>query len=184
MERLHASANSSGHSEFRGQEKENDPFLKTTISPKFNELKPVADSLQEEEGTFSTHPLEADQSPSSERENQILGASLPQSQQQAGDHQFRSCLSTTSNSSVLIMDFPGGLQESESVAEQDDTWCPTCSSSSDSDSEPEGFFFGKPIPKPGARRIALPSMEQQQEFDKGIGWTARVRANSKQCSIC
>ncbi|KAJ6659818.1 hypothetical protein lerEdw1_018273 [Lerista edwardsae] len=184
MERLHASANSSGHSEFRGQEKENDPFLQTTISPELDELNLVADSLQEEEGTSSTHPLEADQSPSSERENQILGASLTQtSQQQAGNHQFRSCLSTASNSSVLIMDFPGGLQESESVPEQDDTWCPTCSSSSDSDSEPEGFFFGKPIPKPGARRISLPSMEQQT-LDKGIGWTARVRANSKHCSIC
>uniref|UniRef100_A0A8B9TMC9 Prickle-like protein 4 n=1 Tax=Anas platyrhynchos TaxID=8839 RepID=A0A8B9TMC9_ANAPL len=37
----------------------------------------------------------------------------------------------------------------QDITEEDDSWCPTCSSSSDSDSEEEGFFFGKPIPKPG-----------------------------------
>ncbi|XP_066481746.1 prickle-like protein 4 isoform X2 [Tiliqua scincoides] len=185
MESLHASGNSSGHSEFSGKEEVNDLFLKAVIAPQHDELRLVADSLQEEEGTSRTHPLETGQSPSSARESQILEASLPQtSQQHVGDHQFRSCLPTASNSSVLTMDIPEGLQESELVAEQEDTWCPTCSSSSESDSEPEGFFFGKPIPKPGARRIALPCTEQQQALVKGTRWTARVRANSKQCSIC
>lgn len=183
MERLRASGCSSGHSEFSGQEEVNDPFLKATISPQYDEL--VTDSLQEEEEISPIYPLEEEQNPNSVRENHNLGSSLPQtSQQHIGEHQFKSCLSSASNSSVLIMDIPGGLPESESVEEQDDTWCPTCSSSSESDSEPEGFFFGKPIPKPGARRITLASMEQQQTLDKGTGWTARVRANSKQCSIC
>lgn len=41
----------------------------------------------------------------------------------------------------------------EDGTEEDESWCPTCSSSSDSDSEEEGFFFGKPIPKPGMNSL-------------------------------
>lgn len=32
--------------------------------------------------------------------------------------------------------------------DEDDDWCSTCSSSSDSDSEEEGYFLGQPIPQP------------------------------------
>ncbi|XP_030417307.1 prickle-like protein 4 isoform X3 [Gopherus evgoodei] len=66
------------------------------------------------------------------------------------------------------------------VMEEEDSWCPTCSSSSDS--EPEGFFFGKPIPKAVP---ALPSREQS-----GLGRAAgrskhlaRLRSSRKHCSI-
>ncbi|XP_024059889.1 prickle-like protein 1-B isoform X2 [Terrapene carolina triunguis] len=68
------------------------------------------------------------------------------------------------------------------VMEEEDSWCPTCSSSSDSDSEQEGFFFGKPIPKAGP---ALPGRERS-----GLGRAAgrskhlaRLRGSRKHCSI-
>ncbi|XP_034623229.1 prickle-like protein 4 isoform X1 [Trachemys scripta elegans] len=68
------------------------------------------------------------------------------------------------------------------VMEEEDSWCPTCSSSSDSDSEQEGFFFGKPIPK---AEPALPGRERS-----GLGRAAgrskhlaRLRGSRKHCSI-
>ncbi|NXR38740.1 PRIC2 protein, partial [Zosterops hypoxanthus] len=53
----------------------------------------------------------------------------------------------------------------------EDSWCPTCSSSSDSDSEEEGFFFGKPIPKPGMNSLG------REPPERGRGRTA------KHCSV-
>ncbi|XP_038018653.1 prickle-like protein 4 [Motacilla alba alba] len=55
--------------------------------------------------------------------------------------------------------------------EEEDSWCPTCSSSSDSDSEEEGFFFGKPIPKPGMNSLG------REPPGRGRGRTA------KHCSV-
>ncbi|KAM7170041.1 prickle-like protein 4 [Macrochelys suwanniensis] len=68
------------------------------------------------------------------------------------------------------------------VMEEEDSWCPTCSSSSDSDSEQEGFFFGKPIPKAGP---ALPGRERS-DLGRAAGRSkhlARLRGSSKHCSI-
>ncbi|XP_031988633.1 prickle-like protein 4 isoform X2 [Corvus moneduloides] len=59
----------------------------------------------------------------------------------------------------------------EDGTEEDDSWCPTCSSSSDSDSEEEGFFFGKPIPKPGMNSLG------REPPGRGRGRTA------KHCSV-
>ncbi|XP_074833783.1 prickle-like protein 4 isoform X2 [Carettochelys insculpta] len=59
--------------------------------------------------------------------------------------------------------------------EEGDCWCPTCSSSSDSDSEQEGFFLGRPIPRVGAACPALPG--------SAVGRRARLRGSSKHCSI-
>ncbi|KAM7032790.1 prickle-like protein 4 isoform 1-T1 [Acridotheres tristis] len=59
----------------------------------------------------------------------------------------------------------------EDGTEEDDSWCPTCSSSSDSDSEEEGFFFGKPIPKPGMNSLG------REPQGRGRGRTA------KHCSV-
>ncbi|XP_054835211.1 prickle-like protein 4 [Eublepharis macularius] len=185
-ERLHASGNSSFHlPEFSSQEEEV-VFRNRSASCHHGELEPSADSPQDR--ITSPHPLEAEQSSLSVRENQIQGDTLPQvSWQQVGHHHSRLCPSTDSDASVLIMDFPERLHEAgagklEPVPEQDGTWCPSCSSSSDSDSEPEGFFFGTPIPKPGARHLTLHKTEQQT-LGKGERQTARARASSKHCSI-
>lgn len=110
------------------------------------------------------------------------GTSRPQA-----DFHFKSRHSVASQASVLIMDFPdriyeGSTGEQEVTVEDDDSKYLTCSSSSSSDSEPEGFFFGKPIPKPGSRYGAFANMEQKT-LGKGMGWAARARANSKHCSI-
>ncbi|XP_039941856.1 prickle-like protein 4 isoform X2 [Hirundo rustica] len=59
----------------------------------------------------------------------------------------------------------------EDGTEEEDSWCPTCSSSSDSDSEEEGFFFGKPIPKPGMNSLG------REPPGRGRGRTA------KHCSV-
>lgn len=142
-------------------------FRNKSVSPQLDELEPPADS---------PHPLEAEQ------EDTLPEASW----QQVGDHHSRSCLSTALDASALTVDFSGGLcgagtSELENVQEQYDTWCPTCSSSSDSDSEPEGFFFGTPIPKPGSRHLAFPTAEQQALG--GGGRAARARASSKHCTV-
>lgn len=65
----------------------------------------------------------------------------------------------------------------QDIAEEDDSWCPTCSSSSDSDSEEEGFFFGKPIPKPG-----MSSLGREPPERAGCR-TAKLRGSSKHCSV-
>lgn len=64
------------------------------------------------------------------------------------------------------------LQE---ITEEDDSWCPTCSSSSDSDEE--GFFFGKPIPKPGMSSLG------REPPGRAGGRTAKPRGSSKHCSV-
>ncbi|XP_005059338.1 PREDICTED: prickle-like protein 4 [Ficedula albicollis] len=66
---------------------------------------------------------------------------------------------------------PGHSPRAEDGTEEDDSWCPTCSSSSDSDSEEEGFFFGKPIPKPGMNSLG------REPQGRGRGRTA------KHCSV-
>ncbi|XP_053102160.1 prickle-like protein 4 isoform X2 [Hemicordylus capensis] len=178
MERFHTTGNSSLCTEISNQE-EKEVCRNRAISPQLNKLGLLADSSQEDKGASGPHPLEADQSTFGMNKHQIIGTSLQKtSQQQVGDHCFSS-LSATPNTPVLTMNFPerlykGGTGEQEPTAEQDDNWCPTCSSSSDSDSEPEGFFFGKPIPKPGSRCITPHSLEQQ---------TVRARASSKQCNV-
>ncbi|KAM8795946.1 prickle-like protein 4 [Eudromia elegans] len=58
--------------------------------------------------------------------------------------------------------------------EEEDSWCPTCSSCSDSDSGEEGFFFGKPIPKPG---MSPPGAE------RAGGRAAKPRGSSRHCSV-
>ncbi|OWK51766.1 Prickle-like protein 2 [Lonchura striata] len=66
---------------------------------------------------------------------------------------------------------PRHSPRAEDGTEEDDSWCPTCSSSSDSDSEEEGFFFGKPIPKPGMNSLG------REPPGRGRGRTA------KHCSV-
>lgn len=70
----------------------------------------------------------------------------------------------------------------QDVPEEEDSWCPTCSSSSDSDSEQEGFFFGKPIPQVGAGCPALP-VRERSSFGRAAGRRAKLRGRSKHCSI-
>lgn len=65
----------------------------------------------------------------------------------------------------------------QDITEEDDSWCPTCSSSSDSDSEEEGFFFGKPIPKPGMSSLG------REPPGRAEGRTAKPRGSSKHCSV-
>ncbi|XP_068015879.1 prickle-like protein 4 [Melanerpes formicivorus] len=63
----------------------------------------------------------------------------------------------------------------QDVSEEDDSWCPTCSSSSDSDEE--GFFFGKPIPKPGMNSLG------REPLGRAGGRTVKPRGSSKHCSV-
>uniref|UniRef100_A0A8C3J8A8 Prickle-like protein 4 n=1 Tax=Calidris pygmaea TaxID=425635 RepID=A0A8C3J8A8_9CHAR len=63
----------------------------------------------------------------------------------------------------------------QDITEEDDSWCPTCSSSSDS--EEEGFFFGKPIPKPGMSSLG------REPLGRAGSRTVKPRGNSKHCSV-
>lgn len=63
----------------------------------------------------------------------------------------------------------------QDITEEDDSWCPTCSSSSDSDEE--GFFFGKPIPKPRMSSLG------REPPERARGRTAKPRGSSKHCSV-
>ncbi|XP_033925774.1 prickle-like protein 4 [Melopsittacus undulatus] len=65
----------------------------------------------------------------------------------------------------------------QDITEEDDSWCPTCSSSSDTDSEEEGFFFGKPIPKPGMSSLG------REPPERARGRTAKPWGSSKHCSV-
>ncbi|XP_061869724.1 prickle-like protein 4 [Colius striatus] len=65
--------------------------------------------------------------------------------------------------------------ELQDMTEEDDSWCPTCSSSSDS--EEEGFFFGKPIPKPGMNSLS------REPPGRAGGRTAKARGSSRHCSV-
>ncbi|XP_044301061.1 prickle-like protein 4 [Varanus komodoensis] len=185
---FHPSGKSSVCLELDQQEKAGAVFRNKTVSPQFDEFTSLTCSPQKEVRKAAPHPTDAAWSPTDVKQDQHLGAAHPQtSQQRLGDHHFRSGLLVMPHVPVLSSGFPETPQkddtgEQEAVVEQDDTWCPTCSSSSDSDSEPEGFFFGKPIPKPGDRPTALPSMDQET-LGKGLGWAARARASSKHCSV-
>ncbi|XP_034978067.2 prickle-like protein 4 isoform X1 [Zootoca vivipara] len=184
MEMLHTSGDSLCP-EFRSQEEPRTIFQNRTDSQQFDKSELLADSPQAERGTSGpSSRLEVVHSTVSLMEKQLLGSTFPLTpQQQAGDDHSRGSVSEVWMRDFLQMPPEGSTGKHEAVVEQDDAWCPTCSSSSDSDSEPDGFFFGKPIPKPGARRIVLPDMEQET-LGKGIGWAARARASNKHCSIC
>uniref|UniRef100_A0ABM5G746 Prickle-like protein 4 n=1 Tax=Pogona vitticeps TaxID=103695 RepID=A0ABM5G746_9SAUR len=183
---LHPLGDSSLSPEFGGQEEAGVVSRISMVSQEPDGFESSTDSPRREMGTSTLHLLAT--AGSSEKESNILGSALPQAPWQgAGDHQCGSSLSIVPLGSVLTVDLPespykGIPDGQETTIDQCDTWCPTCSSSSDSDSEPEGFFFGKPIPKPGARRVALSDMEQMTP-GKGTGWAARARASGKHCSI-
>ncbi|XP_042318068.1 prickle-like protein 4 isoform X2 [Sceloporus undulatus] len=187
MESLYPSGNSSIGPECGSQEEADIVFRSRMLSPQHDECESLIGSLQKAV-QISTSSLEAAWSSTSQREDHSLGTTLLQaSQQQVGDHHFRSGLSVAPHAAVLNMDVPetslkDSTAEQEAVVEQGDAWCPNWSSSSDSESEPEGFFFGKPIPKPRARHISLPGMEQET-LGKGTRWATRARTNSKHCSI-
>ncbi|XP_025912310.1 prickle-like protein 4 [Apteryx rowi] len=67
--------------------------------------------------------------------------------------------------------------ELQDGTEEEDSWCPTCSSSSDS--EEEGFFFGKPIPKPGMSSLG----RERQGPERAGGRTAKLWGSSRHCSV-
>ncbi|XP_062451173.1 prickle-like protein 4 isoform X3 [Rhea pennata] len=95
------------------------------------------------------------------------GSPDPRAPQGDGDLRFRGDLPPARRSPRPR---DGELQDG---TEEEDSWCPTCSSSSDSDSEEEGFFFGKPIPKPG-----MSSLGREHR-----GRTAKPRGSSRHCSV-
>ncbi|KAJ7332990.1 hypothetical protein JRQ81_015170 [Phrynocephalus forsythii] len=156
------------------------------ISQECNGFESSTDSPHREVGTSTANLLAT--AGSSEKERDVLGSALQQAPWQGtGDHQCGRSLSVEPCGSVLTVNLPespykGSPNEQETSVDHSDTWCPTCSSSSDSDSEPEGFFFGKPIPKPGVRCVAPPDMEHMTQ-GKGTRWAARARASGKHCSI-
>lgn len=101
---------------------------------------------------------------------------------------FRQCPRTTSD---LTLQNPGagrrpGLNQYSWDEYDDDGWCSTCSSSSES--EDEGYFLGEPIPKP----VQLRYLSNQELVHKytGMGGSsrsghlhARKRRKSKNCII-
>ncbi|XP_062834566.1 prickle-like protein 4 [Anolis carolinensis] len=188
IENLCPTGNSPVGPEYGNQEESDIVFRNKMFSAQLSECESLTDSPQKVVEISTSPSLEA-WSSVGQREVHSLGATLLQApQEQVRDHHFRSSLSISPRASVLTMDFPesplkGSTDEQEAARmEQGDTWCPTCSSSSDSDSEPEGFFFGKPIPKPGARGISLPNIEQET-LDKVTRQAARAKADNKHCSI-
>lgn len=110
-----------------------------------------------------------------------------------GRHQpqpFRPCPRTTSD---LTLQNPGagrrtGLNQYSWDEYDDDGWCSTCSSSSES--EDEGYFLGEPIPKPVQLRY-LSNQELVHRYSgTGMGGSsrsghlhARKRRKSKNCII-
>ncbi|KAM6458100.1 prickle-like protein 4 isoform 2-T2 [Liasis olivaceus] len=187
-ERSHSCGNPSVCVKFGSQEEPSGTFRNRTITPQLHVFESLTDSPRGDvQPSISCH-MDTAWSTVIVRDNHNLKTYFPEtSQQQAGDFHFKRRPSVASQASVLIMDFPdriheGSTGEQEATMEQDDAKCLTCSSSSSSDSEPEGFFFGKPIPKPGSRCVAFSNMEQET-LGKGMRWAARARANSKHCSI-
>ncbi|KAM3840517.1 prickle-like protein 4 isoform 2-T2 [Vipera latastei] len=185
-ERLHSCGNPSVYAEFDSQE-ESISFRNRTITPQLHVFESLTVSPQEDVRISISHPMDTAWSTTVVRDSHNLKTYFQETSQQQADFHFKSRPSVTSQASVLIMDFPdrmheGSNGEQEATMEQDDAKYLTCSSSSSSDSEPEGFFFGKPIPKPGSRCVAFTNMEQET-LGKGMGWAARARANSKHCSI-
>lgn len=103
---------------------------------------------------------------------------------------FRQCPRTTSD---LTLQNPGpgrrtGLNQYSWDEYDDDGWCSTCSSSSES--EDEGYFLGEPIPKPVQLRY-LSNQELVHKYSgTGMGGSsrsghlhARKRRKSKNCII-
>lgn len=103
---------------------------------------------------------------------------------------FRQCPRTTSD---LTLQNPGagrraGLSQYSWDEYEDDGWCSTCSSSSES--EDEGYFLGEPIPKPVQLRY-LSNQELVHKYNGGgVGGSgrsghlhARKRRKSKNCII-
>nr|XP_043880122.1 prickle-like protein 2b isoform X2 [Solea senegalensis] len=102
---------------------------------------------------------------------------------------FRQCPRTTSD---LTLQNPGasrrtGLNQYSWDDYDDDDWCSTCSSSSDS--EDEGYFLGEPIPRPVQLRY-LSNQELVHKYNTGIGGASRSgqvynhkRRKSKNCII-
>ncbi|XP_070797619.1 prickle-like protein 4 [Pituophis catenifer annectens] len=185
-ERLHSCGNSSVYAEFNSQE-ESVSFRNRIITPQLHIFESLTVSPQEDVRISISHPMDTAWSTTVVRDNRNLETYFQETSQPQADFHFKSRHSVASQASVLIMDFPdriheGSTGEQEATVEQDDSKYLTCSSSSSSDSEPEGFFFGKPIPKPGYRCGTFANMEQET-LGKGMGWAARARANSKHCSI-
>ncbi|XP_025027759.1 prickle planar cell polarity protein 3-A isoform X4 [Python bivittatus] len=187
-ERFHSCGNPSVCVKFGSQEEPSVTYRNRTITPQLHVFESLTDSPRGDVQTSISCHMDTAWSTVIVRDNHNLKTYFPEtSQQQAGDFHFKRRPSVASQASVLIMDFPdriheGSTGEQEATMEQDDAKCLTCSSSSSSDSEPEGFFFGKPIPKPGSRCVAFSNMEQET-LGKGMRWAARARANSKHCSI-
>ncbi|KAM7423139.1 hypothetical protein PAMA_010929 [Pampus argenteus] len=102
---------------------------------------------------------------------------------------FRQCPRTTSD---LTLQNPGasrrtGLNQYSWGDYDDDDWCSTCSSSSES--EDEGYFLGEPIPRPIQLRY-LSNQELVHKYNTGIGGPnrsgqvhTRKRRKSKNCII-
>lgn len=103
---------------------------------------------------------------------------------------FRPCPRTTSD---LCLQNPGtgrrsGLNQYRlDDYEDEDDWCSTCSSSSES--EDEGYFLGEPIPRPVQLRY-LSNQELVHKYNAGVGGASRAgqlhsrkRRKSKNCII-
>ncbi|XP_057279552.1 prickle-like protein 4 [Pezoporus wallicus] len=101
----------------------------------------------------------------------VLGGSEPRAPAGNGNASFRAGTSPGQHS---LQPEDIDLQD---ITEEDDSWCPTCSSSSDTDSEEEGFFFGKPIPKPGMSSLG------REPPERARGRTVKPWGSSKHCSV-
>lgn len=101
----------------------------------------------------------------------VLGGSDPREPTGNGNASFRAGTAPAQHSPQ-----PEDI-DLQDVTEEDDSWCPTCSSSSDTDSEEEGFFFGKPIPKPGMSSLG------REPLERARGRTAKPWGSSKHCSV-
>uniref|UniRef100_A0A8C8RMY8 Prickle-like protein 4 n=1 Tax=Pelusios castaneus TaxID=367368 RepID=A0A8C8RMY8_9SAUR len=125
----------------------------------------------------SSVPSELGQNGAGALGNQLPGGMLARPQQGNGAQHFRIDSATAARQRPLPQRTDARPQE---VREEEDSSCPTCSSSSDS--EQEGFFFGKPIPKAGAGCPAL-SGREQHALGGAAGKRARLQASSKHCSV-
>lgn len=122
-------------------------------------------------GSSSSHP--SNLQPSTEGPCRLLGGPEPRTLAGDGNPHFQVGLSPVRPSPDLEDADP------QDIMEEDDSWCPTCSSSSDSDSDEEGFFFGKPIPKPGMNFVG----REPQRLERAGCRMAKLRGSSKHCSV-
>ncbi|XP_053943808.1 prickle-like protein 4 isoform X2 [Cuculus canorus] len=121
----------------------------------------------------SSSPQPSPEGPSGPRapSHPVLGGPDPREPTGHGDPRFQAATSPAQYSPQ-----PEDI-DLQDITEEDDSWCPTCSSSSDSDSEEEGFFFGKPIPKPGMSSLG------REPLGKAGSKMAKPRGSSKHCSV-